>query len=399
MGVKAFTPAEIQKAYDQSREMRVGSDYTFNKYSLKVGKQTPERNVIRIMPPHEDQKDLFVRLRTHFGLGPSIGTPWEMIPRDARRTAAPCPEMFGDPCVLCEYSQEVFNKARAATNETARVHAENLSRALKPKERFAVLVLDMLNPGPSVLEFWFGIDLYRRLIACFKDDLGKERDITDPQGGRNILIEASKKAGTNWDQYDQVRAFDNVEALTDWPRWEPQIYNLEALHVYQPTKEQLWEAFKTGNRIQRAGPVHQAAFPPGFTPALSGAEAAKVVGSGRVAPPDVPSQIPLPAGGTPPVARRAPGPAKRKAPAEKPAAASADPWMRGRHWLASQGEGQGFTTFTVLQEMTPEQFETVKANGELDDVPCFTTADPKAESICRGCKVLLVCATHKVAAA
>jgi gp32 DNA binding protein like len=397
MGVRAFSPEEIQKAYDESREIRT-ADY--NRFTLRVGKMTPERNVIRIMPRHEDQEKLFLRIRTHFGLGPYIGTAWEALPKDVKRTSAPCLEQFGEPCPLCALIPQTWNQAKAARTEHERLQAENVARGLKAKERFGFLLVDDLDPSAGVQEYWINVDLYQRILACFRDDKGKTRDLTDPVTGRNIIIEASKKKGTNWDQYDVVRAFDEPTPLQNWDRLEPQIYNMEAIHLYKPTPEQLLDALKTGDKIQRGHQPGVAvssgtmrAFP--FQTATSGVEAAKLVGSGRSADQEEGAKPPAPTAGVP---RKAPGPAKRKAPVEKAAAPTTDPWLRGRQWLATQGVGQGFTQFTVLQEMTPAQFEVVKTSGELDDVPCFTTADPQAEAICRGCKVLLVCSTHKVAA-
>jgi hypothetical protein len=72
------------------------------------------------------------------------------------------------------------------------------------------------------------------------------------RGRRRIRgIEASKKKGTNWDQYDVVRAFDEPTPVANWAKLESQIYNMDSVHLYHPTPEQLLDALRTGEKIQR----------------------------------------------------------------------------------------------------------------------------------------------------
>lgn len=397
MGVKAFTPEEIDEAYTESREYRSGEG---GRYSLKVGKAgEPIRNVFRILPRHETQAKLFVRVRTHFGLGPNLGTPYDLLPRDAKVAAGPCLEQFGKPCPLEGYAQQAFNRARAASDPVSRGKFEAMGKALKAKERFGVPVLDMVNPGRGAQEFWMSLDLYEKILACFRDDNGKQRDLTHPVTGRNIRVDVAKKKGTNYDEYEVVKAFDEATPLENAEKILDQIYNLEVIHVYEPTPEQLIDALRTGERIKKPGEAAMivggqtggasvAALLAGVSSPLT--DGPKAVGSGSTTPPVTPPV-------TPPKAE----PSLRKARVQRralgqapPAPASGtDPWAAGRAWLAGQGSGEGFTTFSELQETV--NVEEARASGQLAQVPCFEPpqTDPKHEAVCRTCPLILPCAT------
>jgi hypothetical protein len=288
----------------------------FEAWSPKQGAVgQPIRSAVRILPPHVNmQGNWFVRMRTHFSLGPN------------QNVAAPCLEPYGQPCPACQWVDTLYQRGRAETDPGRRQQYNALAYNQKSSVRFMVNVIDMAEPLRGVQRWAMGQTLYERVRTAFFDDAKNWRDITHPQNGRDVILEVSTKPKTKYRQYDVVRAAEQPTPLVNMQLLF-QIADLSEF-VYQPTLDEAVGALQ-GKKIERnkrtalpGGVGGQPALPPAPIPSapvlpVQPVRQPVVVPTAPpvlVAPPPVPS-APVPGAWAPP-----PAPVPPAAPAPVPGA-------------------------------------------------------------------------------
>lgn len=281
--------AFLQRHQEAMQERTDAGQRSWTPKAGPVGK--PHRNVFRAMPPHLNMgKAPIVKMKVHFSLGPNSNV------------ACPCIEVYGKPCPACEWVNSLFNRGRAEVDPVRKQQFRDVAFRQRAKLRYGMNVVDMAEPHKGVQPYWFGQDVYDDLVGCFYDDNVPPvfRDITHPETGRDIIMEVSKKQGTDWNQYDMVRPKDTSSPLAN-PQWLYEVADLTE-NIYEPTLQEVSMALQ-GQRIERASRSERtlASGPPGTMAVLPAAPTA-------VSP--VPPPIPvMPVSHAPqPVAPRAPIP-------------------------------------------------------------------------------------------
>ena len=404
----------------------------------------PHRNVIRLMPPHPNMAakfgpDPIVAMKVHFGLGPN------------QDTAAPCLEPYGKDCPACAWGATLRSKARQVGIEPEQAQQyKDLAYRQRAQLRFGANVVDMAQPEKGVQPYWFSDAVEKLLRSCFVDDQEPPqiRDITDPNTGRDVIMEVSTKVAgkEEFPQYDVVRAKETPSRLPDM-QWLQTITDLTE-GIYEPTAEQVAGALQ-GRRIDRNTPPAARVIPATATPApaaLPPATAAPAPPPSAVPPtrgatkrqparaavptpapvPNAPTPAPAPPPPTapgptlvpptpppPPAPPSAPAPVPARAPAPVPTPTPSAPApvpvptptpvptapvptngptpngtrapLHAAHVLEHAYTTVVAPIFAGAQRITPEQWEhTAKP-------PCYTREPDPADTGCQGCSLLVHC--------
>ncbi len=328
----------------------------------KIGKPgAPVRNVFRIMPMHENMDNVIVHGRVHFSLGPN------------NDTASGCLAPWAEECPACTW---IDVKARSLSDPEA---VKELKSEKSAQDRYGLQMVDTAHPEMGVQQYWFGAGEAAQIGACFKDDEGNDRDITDPRTGRDVICLA---------EYHPTKQFKGkpVKQLTFKPKETPSplmdMAWLDAIKdmtefVSKPKREDIEKALKGIRRdgtTTAAKPQTQAQTPP----------------AGTEKP------------GTPLAAPKAEAP-KPEAPAaapvtKRPVADDSDPYAAARAVLA------GVTFVDIKDEQIADYAKkapdcyapTMLAAGRklTPDI-----ADPKDVGGCCKCRLLVPCLAAKLAAA
>ena len=186
-------------------------------------KPTPGKTQIRIVPYKFNKDNPFVELFFHYGLG--------------NNKTYLSPASFGRPDPVEEFA----NKLKSTGNKDEWIQGKRL----EPKMRtFApVIVRGQENEG---VKWWgFGKTVYQELLGVIADpDYG---DITDPTGGRDIVVERQTPAEAG-NQYgkttirvkpNQTPITENKETLTKVVDSQTKIEELYTEPSYDDLKEAL----------------------------------------------------------------------------------------------------------------------------------------------------------------
>jgi len=223
------------------QEAMAEREYGGRSWTPKVGPVgKPLRNVIRGMPPHLNMgRAPIIKMKVHFSLGPNTNV------------AAPCLEPYSKPCPACEWVNSLFGRSRAETDPVRKGQFRDMAFKQRSKLRYGMNIIDMAEPHKGVQPYWFNQEVYDDLVGCFYDDNvpPQFRDITHPETGRDVIMEVSKKQGTDWNQYDMVRPKDTASPLIN-PQWLFEVADLTD-HIYEPTLHEVTMALQ-GQRIERA---------------------------------------------------------------------------------------------------------------------------------------------------
>lgn len=389
-------PAVFMQRYEASQARRTGGQRGFKLKQGPPGK--PVRTVLRMMPAHPNMPpDPIIEVKVHFSLGPQ------------QNIAAPCLEPYAKDCPGCNWTEELFNRSRRASDPNTTKELKDLAFKVRGKMRFGAQIVDMAHPETGVQEFWFSDELEKKLRACFLDDQDppQVRDLTHPTTGRDIVIEVSTKPNTDWPSYDVVRAKDTPSVLPDM-EWLGQIKDLVAEHVYEPTVAEVTGALQ-GQRIQRGGtggrpalqagqakapaalapaPAQPAPAPaPAPTPAAAPAPAGRKAATTKAAP--VPGQAELlppataaaPASAAAPTPLPAAAPASRRQPAGVAAAASPNGYAGAYAWA----KAEILKVFAAPRDITEQELVA------MAKPPCYMEETEPTDAACQICSVLIPC--------
>ena len=188
-------------------------------------KPEPGKQVVRIVPYKHNKENPFIELFFHYNLG--------------QNKTFLSPMSFGRPDPV----QEFADKLKSTGDKDEWIQGKRL----EPKMRtFApVIVRGQENEG---VKFWgFGKTVYQELLSVIADpDYG---DITDPTGGRDIMIERQTPAEAG-NQYGKttVRVKPNQTPITDNKEMLQGVFdnqpNLTELYT-EPSYDDLKEALAT----------------------------------------------------------------------------------------------------------------------------------------------------------
>jgi len=149
------------------------------------------KTVIRIVPYAFNKDNPFIEMFFHYGFG--------------NKTII-SPLSFGKPDPVNEFAQ----KLKSTGDKDEWIHG----RRLEPKMRTYAPVIVRGEEGEGV-KFWgFGKTVYQELLSIIADpDYG---DITDPMGGRDIMVERQTPAEAG-NQYGKttIRVKPNQTSITD----------------------------------------------------------------------------------------------------------------------------------------------------------------------------------------
>lgn len=388
----------FMQRYEEAQQRPTGGggfDYWRPK-AAALGKP-PLRNVVRLLPPHKNMKgDPIIGTKVHFSLGPN------------QDTASPCLEPFGEECPACAWVDHLFAQAKSEPDaETAKTRRD-LAFRIRAKYRFFANVVDMAKPEAGVQVWAFGPELEKRVRGCFLDDNQppQPRNITHPEHGRDVIIEATtkpgRKQGETFPDYETIRAKDTPSPLADMS-WLSQLRDLTE-EVYRPTADDVKAALQ-GKKITRskapALPAAQTVVPTGT---------ALPEGARNITPPPAapaPAARGRRAAGAPapvPGATTAAAPAAPSAPAPAPAAPAMPGKMPGKSpvapaptaddgWTAAMA--QGAAEVTRLGGFTP----TITPRPELEAMgkpSCYGRDTDPADVTCKECPGLVSCMAIKL---
>ena len=322
------------------------------------------RNVIRLMPPHENMKgDAFIVVKMHFFPSTTIGKNGRPVP-----IAINCLSEWAEECDGCKHVDRLFADAKNEDDPEAQAVLTRQAKDQRSKIRAFTQLVDMDHPEKGVQRYAFPGDLENKLRMCFHDDENQFRNIAHPKTGRDIILTIWKKPGTDFNDFD-AKPKEAATNLRDMD-WLDKIEDL-ALLRQKPSKEDMLKAIR-GERPTSALPTT------GKTAtATATVEKAATKSAVPAAPPVVAAK--------PAVVAKP----KRQPIVEEPEVVeevNSDPWATGRAGCIEAG-------FTEFSEITPEETEKLKKPN------CFTKEPDPKDGMCQGCRVLLPCLTAKLAAA
>ena len=168
-------------------------------------KPEPGKQVVRIVPYKHNKDNPFIELFFHYSLG--------------NNKTYMSPASFGRPDPVAEFA----DKLKSTGNKDEWIQGKRL----EPKMRtFAPVVVR--GKESEGVKFWgFGKTVYQELLSVIADpDYG---DITDPIGGRDIMIERQTPAEAG-NQYGKttVRVKPNQSAITEDKKQLEEIFNNQA---------------------------------------------------------------------------------------------------------------------------------------------------------------------------
>jgi len=153
-------------------------------------KPEPGKQVVRIVPYQHDRNNPFQELYFHYDLG-------------KKNYLSPITHGKADPVV------EFCEKLKASGNSDE----WKLGKKMEPKMRTYVPVLIRGKESEGVKLWGFGKQVYTELLGVIADpDYG---DITDPMGGRDILVEFTPADGAGAFPKTTIRVKPNVTPMTE----------------------------------------------------------------------------------------------------------------------------------------------------------------------------------------
>lgn len=164
-------------------------DFLEKFYSMKDGPSA--RNLARILPPKEDDGELFSMTAIHrvvSGVGPDG--------RDQFKNYH-CRRVHNEECPLCDLYFSLWKEPYG------REEHKTLARQIKPRKRYYYNVLDRNFEDPTdpkaVKVLSVGIQLHEKILAGFSDD--DYGDYTDVKTGHDFkFVRASVQGYPNYDQ-------------------------------------------------------------------------------------------------------------------------------------------------------------------------------------------------------
>lgn len=183
----------------------------------------PGKQVIRIVPYQHDRANPFQELYFHYNLG---------------KKNFLSPTTFGKADPVVEFTEKL--KASGNSDEW------KLGKKMEPKMRVYAPIIVRGQESEGV-KFWgFGKTVYTELLGFIADpDYG---DITDPMGGRDIVVEFTPAEGPGAYPKTAIRVKPNVSPMTEDRNVAEQIAkNQQALtEIFkEPTYDELKEALET----------------------------------------------------------------------------------------------------------------------------------------------------------
>jgi hypothetical protein len=338
-------------------------------YTPTIGTQAqPGRNVIRLMPPHENMAgDAFIVVKMHFFPSTQIGKNGRPVP-----IAINCLSEYGEECDGCRHVDRLMKDAKDEDNPDQAALVTRQAKDQAAKIRAFCQIVDMDHPEKGVQRYAFPGDLENKLRMCFEDDDKNFRNITHPKTGRDVILKVWKKPGTDFNDYD-AKSKESATALRDMD-WLDKIEDLSELRR-KPSKDDMLKAVR-GERPAGALPTTAKTAETKPAPAVKQTATAKVE-------PKAEAPKPAPAAKTTPAAT----PTKRQPVVEESESVDGgDPWAPGRAACIEAG-------FNEFSEITPDEVEKIKKPN------CFTKEAEPTDSMCQGCRVLLPCLTARLAAA
>lgn len=151
-----------------------------NYFKPKSGK-----NTVRILPPWNDSGVFFFKAIQHYNV--------------AEHGPVPCNKMRGKDCAICEALKDV---------------SKEVARKAYAKPRYYVNVIDRKNPEDGVKIWGMTARNMKKIKSAMEDpDYG---DITDPDEGRDIIIEVddSKKGAPQYEIRPRVKTSE--VGVEDW---------------------------------------------------------------------------------------------------------------------------------------------------------------------------------------
>ena len=153
-------------------------------------KPEPGKQVVRIVPYQHDRDNPFQELYFHYDLG-------------KKNFLSPITNGKPDPVV--EFCEKLKNSGNS--------DEWKLGKKMEPKMRTYVPVLIRGKESEGVKLWGFGKQVYTELLGVIADpDYG---DITDPMGGRDILVEFTPSEGPGQFPKTTIRVKPNVTAMTE----------------------------------------------------------------------------------------------------------------------------------------------------------------------------------------
>jgi hypothetical protein len=320
---------------------------------------TAAKNVIRIMPPHQNMNDVFVEARIHF-------LPSKEIDQKTKRPipiGINCLAQYGKDCGACNMVDRLYKSAKGEDDADTAKRIKSEAYDKSAKTRLFANIVDIQHPEKAVQKYAFGPEVEKKLRACFLDDEGEFRNISHPKNGRDVIMMVTKKPGEgDFNEYVQVKAKDTPSPIADM-EWLDGINDLSEM-AKEPTVADMELALK-GERPKTDGKV-----------AEKKTEAAPAAAEKK--------------------AEKAAAPAaEKKAEAAAPAKSKRQPvtedngdqvWANARAAITKAG-----LDFTPV-EITPEELEKVKKPA------CFTKETDISDSACQTCRVLIPCLEAKMMA-
>lgn len=352
---------EFSKYRELARSRATGGQFDY--WKPQVGPAgSPRKNVIRIMPAHENMKLPFVETTMHF-------LPSNQIDPKTQRAipiGIACLSQWGDDCPACTESLRIRQAADLEDDNEQAAQLKRQASSIAKKIRVYANVVDLDHPEKGVQRYAFGRDIADDLTACFYDDDNNPRDITHPTKGRDVLMYVQKRAGTDFNDY-QIRAKESPSPIQD-KAWLEQIHDLNEL-VRKPTRDEVLMALR-GERPQ----AQQRQQPPASSPATSTQTETAAVppqrGRRRAAAVDEEAEAP------------APRSRRQAVTMEEDEPAAQGPYAKAQSWLRKRG-------FENWQEITVDQAERFKKP------PCYTKETDISDAMCQSCALLLPCVTAK----
>ena len=167
------------------------------------------KNVIRILPPWNDEGLFYFETTLHYGLR-----------HEGRQRAFPC--LGRDDCPICDYIKEL---------EKGGEEDEKLSKRMRPRTKFYVNIIDVRT---GKVQIWgFSRKTLSTILGFMSDpDWG---DITHPKKGFNLVVE---RTGMGLETKYEIRVKQKPTEI-EVDDWEDQLHELDKVVVDEMDADKL----------------------------------------------------------------------------------------------------------------------------------------------------------------
>ena len=182
--------------------------------SGKYWKPKEGKNIIRILPPWNDEGLFYFEAALHYGF------------KDGAKTKAyPCLAMYEQECPICEFAKKLAKEDK------------QMAGGITSRKKFYANIID--RNSNNVMIWGFSMKVLRTLLAYVQDpDWG---DFTDPEEGHDIVVERTGSGKLDTKYEVRIKPKPSEICLNNW---ESKVIDLSTEVVEEADEDVLLQAIE-----------------------------------------------------------------------------------------------------------------------------------------------------------